>query len=73
MIKRCKMNWETEDHTFEFHTCGNSIYSLDYLGDFIGSLNELYKKISEDHYYGEIPNVFKVRGGCMSTWIEEKK
>ena len=73
MIKRCKMNWETEEHNFEFNTCGSSLDSLDFLGDFIGSLNALYKKISEEHYYGEIPNVFKVRGGCMHTVIEGKK
>ncbi len=73
MIKRCKMNWETEEHTFEFNTCGSSLESLDFLGDFIGSLNDLYKKISEEHYQGEIPNVFKVRGGCIGTRIEEKR
>tara|TARA_R110002167_G_scaffold118254_2_gene294691 strand:- start:1311 stop:1514 length:204 start_codon:yes stop_codon:yes gene_type:complete len=67
------MNWETEEHNFEFNTCGSSLESLDFLGDFIGSLNALYKKISEEHYYGEIPNVFKVRGGCMHTVIEGKK
>tara|TARA_R110000737_G_C14156359_1_gene408665 strand:- start:182 stop:385 length:204 start_codon:yes stop_codon:yes gene_type:complete len=67
------MNWETEEHNFEFNTCGSSLDSLDFLGDFIGSLNALYKKISEEHYYGEIPNVFKVRGGCMHTVIEGKK
>ena len=73
MIKRCKIDWETEDHTFEFHTDGHVISSVDFLGDMIQSLQRLRKKILDKKLSEEIPDVYKVIGNCISTCIEEKK
>jgi len=72
MIKRCKMNWETEDHTFEFHTEGQVITSLDFLRDLIQSLKKLRDNIADKPLSEEIPEVYKVRGNCINTWIKEK-
>ncbi|NIQ12612.1 MAG: hypothetical protein GWO23_24490 [Gammaproteobacteria bacterium] len=45
MIKYCKMNWETETHSFIFETNGSWLDALDGLKDITGSLNELYEMI----------------------------
>tara|TARA_R110000803_G_scaffold185187_1_gene247556 strand:- start:313 stop:534 length:222 start_codon:yes stop_codon:yes gene_type:complete len=73
MIKRCKIDWDTEDHTFEFHTEGQVITSLDFLGDLIQSLKKLRNKIADKPLSEEIPDVYKVRGNCINTWIKEKQ
>lgn len=72
MIKRCKIDWDTEDHTFEFHTEGQVITSLDFLGDLIQSLKKLRDNIADKPLSEEIPEVYKVRGNCINTWIKEK-
>jgi len=66
------MNWETEDHTFEFHTEGQVITSLDFLRDLIQSLKKLRDNIADKPLSEEIPEVYKVRGNCINTWIKEK-
>ena len=73
MIKRCRIDWDTEDHTFEFHTEGQVITSLDFLKDIIQSLKRLSNKIADKPLSEEIPEVYKVRGNCVNTSIEEKK
>lgn len=73
MIKRCKIDWDTEDHTFEFHTEGQVITSLDFLRDIIQSLKKLSNKIADKPLSEEIPEVYKVRGNCITTLIKEKQ
>lgn len=71
MIKNVRMNWEMEHHTFLFDTHSCKLEALDFLGDFIGSLEDLRKKIVEEYnYHEEMPARFKVHGGCCHTYIE---
>ena len=72
MIKRCKMNWETEEHTFEFNTGGSVLESLDFLGDIIQSLTKLRNHIGEKDLSDEIPEVYKVIGGCGYAGVKAK-
>ena len=70
MIKNCKMNWEDETHTFTFVTGGDSLTALDSLGDLLGSLEDLYKKIRDDsETWGEIPYKYRVKGSQSYTKI----
>ena len=72
MLKNCKMNWETEHHTFTFITGGNRLVALDSLGDLIGSLQELKQKILTDDYRksdDRMPRAYNVHGGCAHTTI----
>jgi len=71
MLKNCKMNWETEHHTFTFITGDSRLEALDSLGDLIGSLKRLKLKILEDDCKpdDEMPRSYKVHGGCMHTTI----
>jgi len=72
MIKNCKMNWETEEHSYTFVTGGDRLTALDSLGDLIRSLRILYDEIVEttDSYDDEIPNSYKVTGGCTHANIK---
>jgi hypothetical protein len=72
MIKNCKMDWETERHSYTFVTGGDRLTALDSLGDLIGSLRRLYDEIVEttDSYDDEIPNSYKVTGGCTHANIK---
>ena len=70
MIKNVKMDWEDERHTFTFHTNGDAMEALDFLGDFIGSLEALKKQISFSYNFEDnLPTEFKVYGGCSNTHI----
>jgi len=70
MIKNCKMDWEMETHKFTFVTGGDPLIALDSLGDLIGSLQHLYKKIAEEGIYNDdLPMEIKVEGGCCHTNI----
>ena len=71
MIKNVRVDWENEHHTFTFDTGGDKLEALDFLKDFIGSVEELYRKISKDYEWGdEMPEKFKVHGGCTHTTIK---
>lgn len=77
-IKNCKMDWETETHTFTFVSCGDRLSALDSLGDIKGSLEALYDKICEDYDWSEeseanFPREFKVRGDCCFTTINGER
>lgn len=70
MIKNCKMDWEDETHTFTFVTGGDSLTALDSLGDLLGSLEDLYKRIRDDsETWGEIPYKYRVKGSQSYTKI----
>lgn len=70
MIKNCKMNWEDETHTFTFVTGGDSLTALDSLGDLLGSLEDLYKRIRDDsETVSKIPYLYKVKGSQSHTKI----
>lgn len=73
MIKRCKMNWETEEHSYEFNTGGSVLESLDFLGDIIQSLTKLRNQIGEKDINDVIPEVYKVKGGCGYSNIKAKQ
>jgi|SaaInlV_120m_DNA_3_1039746.scaffolds.fasta_scaffold08024_6 hypothetical protein len=73
MIKRCKMNWETEEHTFEFNTGGSVLESIDFLGDMIQSLIKLHKQIADKDINDKIPEVYKVKGGFGYSSIKAKQ
>jgi hypothetical protein len=66
MIKNVRMNWETESHGFTFESNGDRLEALDFLGDFIGSLKDLYEEIKNYEDRG-VPNKIRVSGGCCST------
>lgn len=72
MIYNVQMNWENETHTFEFKTGGSRIESLDFLGDFIGSLQKLYETAVEFEDE-KFPKRFKVEGGQSFTTVSAKK
>lgn len=72
MIKHCKMDWEIETHKFTFVTGGDGLVALDALGDLIGSLQHLQKKIAEGGIYkNNLPAEIKVVGGCNWTHIDD--
>lgn len=71
MIKNVRMNWETENHTFTLETGGDRLSTLDFLKDFMGSVEDLYNKIVQEYDYEQaLPRQFKVHGGCTHTHIE---
>ena len=71
MIKNCKMDWGMEQHKFTFVTGGDALTALDSLGDLIGSLEDLYKKIAEGGIYNDnLPMEIKVEGG--QGWTDIK-
>lgn len=72
MIYNVEMDWEKETHSFEFHTGGSRLESLDFLGDFIGSLQNLYQTAVEFEDKG-FPKRFKVNGGQCFTSVSAKK
>lgn len=60
MIKQCKMDWETETHTFRFVTGGDRLTALDSLADLTASIERLYHHILENYDYEEpFPLSFK--------------
>lgn len=60
MIKQCKMDWETEKHSFRFVTGGDRLTALDSLSDFKASIERLYQHILENYDYEEpFPLSFK--------------
>jgi len=70
-IKHMRFNWETESHSFTFYTCGSKLEALDSLGDIIGSLRDLYNRISREEEH-EFPTSYKVRGTLGTTSVEAK-
>ena len=70
MISKVKMNWTTEHHSFELKTHSSQIATLDFLADFIGSLEELKQHVLRmtDR---DFPEGFKVEGGSYFTEIEK--
>jgi hypothetical protein len=75
MIKNCKMDWGSEKHRFTFVTGGSRLEALDSLGDLIGSLEDLYKHISNGGMHGatnhrDIPHEYKIEGGMSYTRIK---
>jgi hypothetical protein len=72
IIKHCKMDWGMEEHRFTFVTGGCPLAALDSLGDLIGSLEHLYKKIAGDGIYQKgLPMEIRVKGGCGWTHVEQ--
>jgi len=72
MIKNCKFDWDMEEHKFTFVTGGDALTALDSLGDLIGSLEDLYKKIAKGGVYeDDLPMEIKVKGGQGWTEIQE--
>lgn len=67
------MNWETEEHTFEFNTGGSVLESIDFLGDMIQSLIKLHKQIADKDINDKIPEVYKVKGGFGYSSIKAKQ
>lgn len=73
MIRNVRMSWIAETHSFEFQTNGSRLESLDFLGDFIGSLKDLYEKVIELEDNKDFPSSFKVRGSLYFTDITPKE
>ena len=74
IVKNVTMNWETERHTFTFITCQDKLVALDMLGDFIGSLKDLYSHIAEGYGYGDdLPPTIKIKGGPCDTYLIDGK
>jgi hypothetical protein len=67
------MNWETEQHTFEFNTGGSVLESIDFLGDMIQSLIKLHNQIADKDINDKIPEVYKVKGGFGYSSIKAKQ
>ena len=74
IVKNVTMDWETERHTFTFVTCKDKLVALDMLGDFIGSLRDLYCHIAENYSYGDdMPNTLKIKGSPVDTYMIDGK
>jgi hypothetical protein len=74
IVKNVKMNWVTESHSFTFVTGGDYISSLDSLGDFIGSLKDLYCYILDNYDHGDaLPYELKIRGNLSDTFVIDGK
>jgi hypothetical protein len=70
MIKKFKMDWESEQHSFIFEGC-DRLSDVDMLNDLIQSLEHLRKHIGENFSLTEDTTVFYVTGGYDFTHIEE--
>ncbi len=74
IVKNVTMDWETERHTFTFVTCQNKLVALDMLGDFIGSLKDLYCHILENDSFGDdMPSTLKIKGSPVDTYMIDGK
>lgn len=71
MIRNVKMSWVTEKHSFEFQTNGNKVAALDFLGDFIGSLEALREAVLE-YDYNNLPETFTIKGDQCTTDISPR-
>tara|TARA_R110001583_G_scaffold105196_1_gene252620 strand:- start:1868 stop:2107 length:240 start_codon:yes stop_codon:yes gene_type:complete len=68
MLKNCKMDWETEKHSYTFVTGCDRLTTLDSLGDLIGSLTILYDEIVHTTVDDlDIPSSYKVTGASRWT------
>ncbi len=74
MICKVRMNWSTEQHSFELKTGGSKLETIDFLNDFMNSLDALHKMITEEYpYYPDIPQVFKVKGWAGECEIKAEE
>jgi hypothetical protein len=71
-IKNCRMNWNTEEHSYTFKTDGDLMCSLDFLSDLSQSLRLLTIYLEGKYRFGdELPEEIKVVSGGSSIFVDE--